>query len=203
MPGPEQPMDKTAASALFAWLDREVWLVTARHGDRRGGLIATFVSQASLTPDLPRLVVGLARQHHTWQLIDASSAFAAHLLGQENLDWVTHFGLRSGHGLDKFEGWTTEVANTGSPILGGTVGWMDCKVEARLDTGDRTLFLGMVLESRVTNYGPPLTVKQLMQRLPTSTIGEMKRLMHRDSDVDAQAILAWREKNGIPSEPLL
>src|SRR5207245_9201400 len=89
-------VDKTAASALCAWLDREVWLVTACAGERRGGLIATFVSQASLVPDLPRMVVGIARQHHTWGLIEASGAFALHLLGQDNLDWVGHFGLRSG-----------------------------------------------------------------------------------------------------------
>src|SRR5579859_4521373 len=58
-------MDVTAASTLFAWLDREVWLLTAQDGERRSGLVATFVSQASIVPELPRVLVALSRQHFT------------------------------------------------------------------------------------------------------------------------------------------
>src|SRR5262249_8712472 len=53
-----------AASALLGQVDRALWLVTARAGARRGGLIATFVCDASLVGDLPRALVGLARHHH-------------------------------------------------------------------------------------------------------------------------------------------
>src|SRR5438067_12444351 len=131
-------MDKTAASALMAWLDRELWLVTSQAGERRGGLIATFVSQASLVPDLPRVLVGIARQHHTWGLIEASGAFALHLLGQDNLDWVSHFGLRSGSELDKFAARPFTTALTGSTLLDGGVGWLGCAAESRLERGERT-----------------------------------------------------------------
>src|SRR5438045_1414450 len=94
-------MDPGAIAGLFAALDREVWLVTAAAGGRRGGLIATFVNQASIVPDLPRVVIGLARQHHTWELVEASGAFALHLLGEEHLDLVWRFGLPSGRIVDK------------------------------------------------------------------------------------------------------
>ncbi len=191
-------MDRTAAAALVAWLDRELWLVTARAGDRRGGLIATFVSQASLTPELPRMLVGIAKQHHTWGLIEASGAFALHLLGQDNLDWVARFGLRSGRDVDKFDGWEVGTALTGSPVLEGAVGWLDCEVESRLPTGDRTVYLAQVVQSRATTkYGPPLTLRQYLDRAPLEVLAEMKRLVHHDSQVDAQAIRAWRLQNGI------
>lgn len=190
-------MDKTAASALCAWLDRELWLVTARAGERRGGLIATFVSQASLVPDLPRMLVGIARQHYTWELIEASNAFALHLLGPNNLDWVPHFGLRSGRDIDKLEGWTLQTAVSGSPILDGAIGWLDCVVETRLDTGDRSIYLAQVVQSQVTNYGPPLTLKQVLEGASKETLAELKRLIHFDSQVDAQAIRAWRQQHGI------
>jgi flavin reductase (DIM6/NTAB) family NADH-FMN oxidoreductase RutF len=193
-------LDKTAASALCAWLDREVWLVTAYAGERRGGLIATFVSQASLVPNLPRMLVGVARQHHTWELIESSGAFALHLLGQHNFDWVAQFGLRSGHDVDKFESRSTQTAFTGSPILGEAIGWLDCLVETRLDTGDRTVYLGQVVQSAVTHYGPPLTLKQVLERASKEMLGELKRLIHHDSQIDAQAIRAWREQHGIESK---
>ena len=65
-------MDPTTASTLLAWMDREIWLVTASAGGRRGGLIATHVGRASIVPDLPRVLVGVAKQHQTWELIQAS-----------------------------------------------------------------------------------------------------------------------------------
>lgn len=190
-------MDQTAASTLCAWLDRELWLVTAQAGPRRGGLIATFVNQASLVPDLPRMLVGIARQHHTWELIESSDAFALHLLGQPNLDWVGPFGLRSGRDADKFEGWPTRTAVTGSPLLDGAVGWLDCRVEARLDSGDRTVYLARVVQSQVTNAGPPLTLKHLLAHASREMVAEMMRLMQHDSQVDAEAIRAWRGQRGI------
>src|SRR5438132_18510 len=108
-------MDVTAASTLFAWLDRELWLVTAQAGPRRGGLIATFVCQASIVPDLPRMLLGVAKTHHTWELIEASEAFALHLLGEDQLDLVWRFGLDSGRGHDKLAGLECRKGATGSP----------------------------------------------------------------------------------------
>ena len=81
-------MECAEIAALFADLDRELWLITAQAGTRRGGLIATSVSQASIVPELPRLVVGVARQHHTWQLIEQAEAFVLHLLADEDLPLV-------------------------------------------------------------------------------------------------------------------
>src|SRR5215469_11012420 len=127
-------MDETAASTLFAWVDRELWLVTAQAGGRRGGLIATFVNQASIVPELPRVVVGLAKQHQTWDLVEASGAFALHLVGEQHLDWVWRFGLESGRYADKFRGLSPRAEATGSPLLDEAVGWLDCRVEDRLDT---------------------------------------------------------------------
>src|SRR5262245_2983794 len=130
-------MDRTAAATLFAWLDQELWLVTAQAGDRRGALIATFVNQASLCTNYPRVVVGIAQQHHTWELIESSNAFALHLLGHDNMSWVAHFGMQSGRDVDKFASWKTDKALTGSPILEDAVGWLDCSIEAKLPAGDR------------------------------------------------------------------
>jgi flavin reductase (DIM6/NTAB) family NADH-FMN oxidoreductase RutF len=186
-------MDATAASTLFAWLDREVWLVTARAGPRRGGLIATFVNPATIVPEMPRLLVGLAKQHFTWQLVEASNAFALHLLAEEHLDWVWRFGLRSGREGDKFDGLPLHTGATGSPLLEGSIGWLDCRVEARLDGGDRTVYLAEVVEGKVTHFAPPLTSRRLLELAPPDRLAELKRQVHRDSQTDAAAILAWRQ----------
>lgn len=187
-------MDSTAASTLFAWLDREIWLVTAQAGTRRGGLIATFVNPASIVPDLPRMLVGLSCQHYTWELIEQSNAFALHLLGERHLDWVWRFGLESGRGQDKLQDLSVRQAITGSPVLEAAIGWLDCRVENRLQAGDRTVYLAEVVESSVTNYAPPLTFQQLLRLAPPAQLAELKRQLHRDSELDAEAIRQWRSK---------
>jgi flavin reductase (DIM6/NTAB) family NADH-FMN oxidoreductase RutF len=192
--------DDTAPSTLFAWLDRELWLVTAQAGGRRGGLIATFVAEASIHPELPRMLVGLAKQHHTSGLVEASGAFALHLLGEHQLHWVWRFGLHTGDATDKFDGLVVHPSGTGSPVLKDAIGWLDCRVEARLDTGDRTIYVAEVVHSEVTNYAPPLTLKRLMQLAPPEYLRELKRQRHLDAEADAESIRAWRAARGSAAE---
>jgi flavin reductase (DIM6/NTAB) family NADH-FMN oxidoreductase RutF len=192
-------MDLTAVTTLFACLDRELWLVTAQAGGRRGGCIATFVNQASIVPELPRMVLGMARQHHTWELIEASNAFALHLFGEGRLDWVWRFGLDTGRGRDKLEGLRLDPAGTAAPLLADALGWLDCRVEARLDTGDRTLYVAEVVGSRVSQFEPsPLTFKRLLQLAPPEQARELKRRLQQDSIEDAEAIRAWRRRQAPP-----
>jgi flavin reductase (DIM6/NTAB) family NADH-FMN oxidoreductase RutF len=185
-------MDLTAASTLFAWLDREIWLVTARADGRRGGLIATFVNQATIVSELPRVLVGLAKQHHTRELVELSNAFVLHLLSEHHLDWVWRFGLETGRERDKLEGLRVRQLQTGSLVLEDAVGWLDCRVEARLDTGDRTVYLAEVVQSGVTHFAPPLTMQRLLKLAPPIRLAELKRQLHRDGEIDAEAIRLWR-----------
>ncbi len=190
-------MDETAAVTLFAWIDREVWLVTSRHGDERGGLIATFVTPASIVPDSPRVLVALAKQHHTWGVVEASGLFTLHLLCEGNLDLVWRFGLRSSREGDKFAGIET-ASPSGCPLLPGTIGWLDCKVEAKQDIGDRTVYTAEVTRGEVTHFAPPLTTSRLMELAPPGKLGELQRRRHQDGFRDAEAIRIWR---GLPPAP--
>ena len=81
---------------ILRLLDREIWLITATHQTNRAGLIATFVSNASIVPELPRMVIGIAKQHHTWSVIEKSRAFKLHLLDESQIELVWRFGLQVG-----------------------------------------------------------------------------------------------------------
>jgi flavin reductase (DIM6/NTAB) family NADH-FMN oxidoreductase RutF len=169
---------------ILRLIDREIWLVSAAHENRRGGLIATFVSQASIVPELPRMLVGIAKQHHTWSLIEASRAFTLHLLDESHVDWVWRFGLPSGHDIDKF---------AGLPEL-NAVAWLSCRVETSLDTGDRTLYLAQVLDARLEKATAPLTMRRLVQLAAPERLRELRAGLERDAVVDAAAIRAWRAR---------
>ena len=187
-------MDVDAFCEVFNRLDREIWLITARAGDRRSGLIATYASRASLVPSLPRVTVGLAKHHFTHELIQESNAFCMHLIDEDHIDWVWNFGISSGREIDKLRGLATHAGITGAPILADSIAWLDCRVEVQMDTGDRTLYLAEVLGSRLVQTTPPLTVKRLLELAPADKLKQMNLAVERDIDLDRTAILDWRRQ---------
>lgn len=184
----------SAADQVFARIDRELWVVTSGTGERRGGLIATFISNASLVDSLPRTLLALAKQHHTRHLIDDSRAFGLHLIAARQLDWVWNFGLGSGRDRDKLAGYSVEYAATGVPLLSDALAWLDCRVETTLDTGDRTVYIAEVLAARTGGDEPPLTMRELLRIAPAERLRDMDEMRQRDSEIDAQAILEWRRE---------
>ncbi len=182
------------AAALFARTDREIWLVTSQAGSQRGGLIATFVNAASIVPEVPRVLVGLAKHHHTHGLVEASGAFVLHLLGERHLDWVYRFGLASGRTTDKFIDLEVKQTETTGLLLPDALGWLECKVEAKLDTGDRTVYLAEVIHAESSGDERPLTVNRMVQLAPAEKRSGLQRLMQRDTALDAAAIRAWRQR---------
>jgi flavin reductase (DIM6/NTAB) family NADH-FMN oxidoreductase RutF len=181
---------------IFAALDRELWLITARAGERTSGLIATYVSRVSLVPALPRVTIALAKHHLTHELIEESSAFCMHLTDESQIDWVWRFGIPSGRKVDKLWGLVTSTGESGSPILTSALAWLDCRVETRFDTGDRTVYLAEVLDAgrRMPDAGSavPLTLKRLLELAPAERLREMKHALERDMELDRTAILDWR-----------
>jgi|SRR5262245_26654184 len=128
-------------------IDREVWIITAADGQRRGGLVATWISTASIDRERPVLLAGLGPNHFTTELVQSSKAFAAHLLRTQQTDLAWDFARDSGRNRDKFANLGVETHETGSPILTNCLAWFDCRVFARYDAGDRFFFWADVMAS--------------------------------------------------------
>lgn len=201
MPAPPlNPLDAPTASAIgevFNLYDPPLWLVTSAHAGRRGGLIATFAVRASIVTTLPRMVLGVAKQHHTWGLIEGSGGFALHLLHPRQLDLVWRFGLATGHQVHKFAGLTAATTPGGQPLITHALAWLDCRCESRLDSGDRTIYLAAVTaggtDPAAGTNPVPLTVRRLYAEAPPDARARLDALYARDGAVDAGAILAWRD----------
>lgn len=181
-----------AIESIFHLYDPPLWLVTARAGERRGGLIATSAVRASIVPELPRMLIAIAKQHHTWELIQASGGFASHLLRATDLGSVWRFGLATGQDTDKLAGLSASETPEGNPLYLEAAAWMDCRVETSMDIGDRSLYLAEILGGRLLTEGPVLTVAGLMRDAPPERKAELDRLYARDQGIDAAAIRAWR-----------
>jgi flavin reductase (DIM6/NTAB) family NADH-FMN oxidoreductase RutF len=185
-------MNRSGIADVFGHVHRDLWVVTAQAGQRRGGLIATFVTPASIVPEEPRVFIALARHHYTWSLVEESRAFALHLLGERHLDWVWRFGLESGRDLDKLDGLNLRHGPSGSPLLADALGWLDCQVETRLVMGDRTAYLAEVLDGALIAREPILTARSMWELAPAERRQQLSEQLKRDIALDAEAISAWR-----------
>lgn len=187
-------MALSEVSSLERCLDPTLWVVTARAGGARGGLLATFVSMASIARGMPRVAVGISKRHRTWELIESSGAFALHVLGEGpgHLALASRFGLDSGRTTDKLADLGYREGATGSPVLDDVAGWLDCRVEARFDTGDRTLYLAEVVDARAPDDDVVLTVQRWVRHLTPVQRVRLGEQYEADAAADAEAIRTWR-----------
>ncbi len=192
------PADLRAIDAALRLIDREVWVVTAAASERRGGLVATWVSAASIDRERPVLMAGIAPNHFTAELIDASGAFAAHLLRANQIDLAWKFANGSGRTRDKFAGLPANDS-AGPPVLADCLAWFDCRVFARHDAGDRLFYwadvvAGQVVKMAGTENAAPIPLREHAFLRGLSDEQRRQLAADREADVAVQRPLLerWR-----------
>jgi len=130
-----------------------VTVATAQHADGGPrGFTATAVCSVSLDPPLVLVCVG--RDAQTLKAIRASGRYALNFLRSGDTANSDRF---AGSGEPKFEEFEWAAAPGGSPLLPGTLAWVECEVEREIEAGDHAIFIGRVTEARVEGPdGAPL-----------------------------------------------
>ena len=129
-----------------------VTVVTAIHGGRPVGLTCQSFSSVSLDPPLVLFVP--SRTSRAWPLIRETGSFCVNLLAADQA-WVAN--AMASRGADKFaEVFWRPSSRTGSPVLEGTLGHVDCAVEAVHGAGDHDIVVGRVLTLAGEAPGDPL-----------------------------------------------
>jgi flavin reductase (DIM6/NTAB) family NADH-FMN oxidoreductase RutF len=187
--------DLTQIDTVLRLVDREVWVVTAAGGGRRGGLVATWVGPASINRERPVILAGLGPNHHTTELVQESRAFVAHLLRSDQIETAWNFAKDSGHERDKFSDLAATEGQTGAPILTDCLAWSDCRVFARYDAGDRLVFWADVVAAGQSASGPALCEQELFRRLSE----EQRQVLMKAREADVVALRPgherWRSRN--------
>ena len=180
------------AVELFACLSRELWVVTAAAGEMRGGLTATWVSQASIDAERPVVAAAIAVNHHTRSVIDAAGAFAVHLLRSDQGEAAYHFARSTGHEVDKLAGISYQTGTTGSPILEDCLGWIEGRVYDCYDGGDRIYYWADVVAASGPPEGSPLTDQQWISAAGDQVRAELAMLRRQDAEQQRPLLDAWR-----------
>lgn len=120
-------------------------------GEKLGLTIASLVSVA-LEPALVGISIAKTAAMH--ELLRSAGGFAVSLLGAEQRSLAQHFS----RGVPPIVMWAgIDVRDSPrGPLLQGSLGWIECGLEAELDAGDHTFFLGAVERAELGVDGPPL-----------------------------------------------
>jgi flavin reductase (DIM6/NTAB) family NADH-FMN oxidoreductase RutF len=149
-----------------AVIDSGVALVTSACGDRRNVMTASFFAESSHLPVLLRVAV--APTSFTHELIDASGWFGLSVLAKGQQRLALACGGVSGRDQPKLEQLRLPIRLTEHrlPLLTGCLTTSACRVVARYELPDHTLFLGKITSSfRQTRMAdrPPLLVSDVVQ----------------------------------------
>ena len=116
-----------------------VTVVTGAGDEGPAGMAIGSFASVSLDPPLVMFCPG--RESGSWLHIKETASFCVNVLTSDQVEVCGLFASKSD---DRFAGidWTTEA--TGSPVLPGSLAWIDCELHAIHDGGDHDIVVGLV-----------------------------------------------------------
>jgi len=124
-------------------LEYGIYVVSMGKGSDGNAFTASWICQVSSEP--PVVAVAVHNKHQSSRLLSEGKCFVVNLLG-EGQEGVakTYFGPAES-GYEKLQSADVkEAPATGSPILGGATGFLDCTLIETAKIGNHTVFFGEV-----------------------------------------------------------
>jgi len=143
-------------TALFK-ISYGLYVISSRDGDKFNGQIANTAIQATSEP--ASISVTLNKKNLTHEYVGKSGLFSVSVLAQDTpLNFIGHFGFKSGRDTNKFEGVKYKIGETGVPVVTeNCVAYFECKLVSQHDVGTHTIFVGQVVGAEVLKEGDPMT----------------------------------------------
>ena len=182
MSSPPPDVNPSDVGRLLGGLSAPLAAISTRSGDTVNAQIAVAVTSASIVLHRPRLIVQLYHTNYTHQLVAASGVLAVSFLNHDQLPLIWELGMRSGRDCDKMAGVPSFTGPTGSPLLEGSFGYLDCRVINAMDGGDMTAFLAEVVAGQ-THGGERMAWRDARPRLPQRWADEWDRKIAGEMDV--------------------
>ena len=120
-------------------------IVTAIGPEGPAGFLGLSATHVTANP--PTMLVSVGHRTSALTAVTESGSFAINYLPKEREDLARLFGGQGDvKGADRFlpEEWTT--LTTGSPVLTGAIGAIDCRVDDAIERHDVVIFLGNIVD---------------------------------------------------------
>jgi flavin reductase (DIM6/NTAB) family NADH-FMN oxidoreductase RutF len=146
--------DRLRRRVLWA-MPSGLYVICSRAGDRRNGMTCNWAMQVSVAPKLVAIAVENAA--YTEELVREGRRFSLCLLSRDDRAVVRRFVKPVDADLEAgtLGGVAFHDTPSGVPVLDQALAWLDCELRQEVPTGDHTLFVGEVVDSRFEQ--PPET----------------------------------------------
>ncbi|HEU4362983.1 MAG TPA: flavin reductase family protein [Mycobacterium sp.] len=133
------PIDARTFRNVLGQFCTGITIITTVHD----GVAVGFACQsfAALSLDPPLVLFCPTRVSRSWQAIEATGKFCVNVLTESQQHVSARFGSKD---PDKFTGIDWSASPLGSPIIGGSLAYVDCSVASVHDGGDHLVVFGAV-----------------------------------------------------------
>ena len=131
-----------------------VTVITTRLGDELHGMTANAVASVSLDPLLVLICVDKSADTH--DILAQAGKFAVNILAIEQEEISRSLATKKGERSTKLDGVPHRFGVTGSPLIEGSLAYLDCLTVKQYEGGDHTIFLAEVVDARESGEGEPL-----------------------------------------------
>jgi flavin reductase (DIM6/NTAB) family NADH-FMN oxidoreductase RutF len=139
-------MDPNTRKTTLRMIPYGLYVLTAAHADGRvAAATVNWVTQASFEP--PLVAVGVKADSHAHALIKESSAFALNVLGKGQQAVAYTFFKPAERQGQTISGQPFRAGTTGAPILTDLPAFIECTLEATVEKGDHSVFVGKVVDA--------------------------------------------------------
>jgi flavin reductase len=143
-------VSSNAFKAVMRRFATGVAVITTTHDERVHGFTANAF--ASVTADPPTVLICVNRSARAHPLIAASQRFCVNILAAEQQALAEQFADREPQ--TRFDGVAYRFGPSGSPVLAGTLAYVDCTLGEELTSGTHTIFLGNVIDANEREGAP-------------------------------------------------
>jgi flavin reductase (DIM6/NTAB) family NADH-FMN oxidoreductase RutF len=159
---PPQPVDLRSVMRFFA---SAVTVVTGAldTGELFGLTVSAFTS-VSLEP--PLVLICIRNESSATDLFRKSMKYCVNILAEDQRPIAEKFSLAGEGG--RFQNLDYEIGKGGSPVIRGSIGFIDCKIIDIVKGGDHTLFIGEAIEVSAEDKKPLLYLNRRYVKLESS-----------------------------------
>lgn len=148
---PNEVMDSREFRNIVGNFATGVTVITTKIKGTPIGFTANSFTSLSLEPKL--VLFNIDKGSSNYDAFMDTDHFAVNILAHDQMDVSKQFAQKD---VDRFAGIDYEEKVTGSPVLTGTLAYLDCKVANRYDGGDHTIIIGEVVDGKETSEKEPL-----------------------------------------------
>jgi 3-hydroxy-9,10-secoandrosta-1,3,5(10)-triene-9,17-dione monooxygenase reductase component len=134
-----EQIDARAFRSVLGQFCTGITIITTSHDDVPVGFACQSFAALSLDP--PLVLFCPTKVSRSWKAIEASGKFCVNLLTESQQHVSARFGSKE---PDKFAGIDWAPSELGSPVIEGSLAYIDCTVASVHDGGDHFVVFGAV-----------------------------------------------------------